>query len=946
MNRSSDIADDLYTREMQRVHGADARQNGDGPVSRPLTEDERKHFERKIASSSRNNGDASLHTLEDLDSSLRNPRDNGGVSALTIARPNPADDLKSPRLTRSESMARKNKRDNRYTQAEISALQDKYSRVGFPAFGTADGSLPTGLAFEQMQGLSDIFRQGKAFRRTQRVRTPDGYIEGGSGEFNPTTKKFDGKRTQNWYLGKIADGGRSAIVRVVDSENNISFPEVPLYISLRPQAGPVLPENAQKGRIVRYDAQGNAIVQSVEDRKINVRSEVTTVVAQILMALRSRTSQQAKAALSRTQYAALERFAKSAAERGGRAYVSPQTAAQVRSALQSIIDIVQSRNFRFVEGAVLPSLLPNIASVLRIPVTEEGLPSNPNLGRAVSAASIAKAKATREANMTPSERARRERAAAERAAKAQAREEKLAKMTPAQREKYEQRLANLRKGQESRVAGAAAKRKGRSQRLGAGGSVARAPGSAPGTIVNVNTASAPAEATPAPAVDTRTPQQKAADTRARNRAAAGEIPASSSRRKRDNSYGMHRDNGLVDGLTSLAVLPAVGGLAAGALLGVPASNFVASKNKMAVKVAGGVLGVYGLAAAVSPDGRLMDRVKIAPSNDTHRSLLAFGAIGLALPMLFEGLRDWATSKLPAGFAKIGVSEPAPAAGFGSIYDFAGTGLYEAVNPRAQLSAFGESELDDIDDVDPALEGLSAYVAEQQGTQGLGEYVAASGLGATVMSSTGGFGEDGVKISVPNYLNGLGEEIDPEEMFAFEGLGEGVTVTAGNALTGLGVMVEGGVAGLGEDDLDDDDLEDLSGLGEADMDDEDLDLEGLGAVARRRSAARRAAASGRASGSARAAAAAKIVRMTPSTINKIASSSKMRRVVAIRVLRKSTRVPNTFIVAIGKSKREAVPAPGAILRKPDTMGINPAPVGQERFQPGGVFAENVFGKKIL
>ena len=540
-------------------------------------------------------------------------------------------------------------------------------------------------------------------------------------------------------------------------------------------------------------------------------------------------------------------------------------------------------------------------------------------------------------------------------------------MTPTQREKYEERLANLRKGQASRVAAGAARRKGRAQRLGAGGSAGRAPGSAQGNVLDLTINTAPAEAAP----DTRTRAQKAADTKARNRAAAGEIAPSSSRagKKRPNpAYGMHmgppRDNGLVDGLTSLAVLPAVGGLAAGALLGVPASNFVASKNKMAVKVAGGVLGVYGLAAAVSPDGRLMDRVKIAPSNDTHRSLLAFGAIGLALPMLFEGLRDWATSKLPAGFAKIGVSDPAPAAGFGSIYSYAGTGMYESVDPVAQLSAFGEdSELDEIDDVDPALEGLSAYVAEQQGASGFGEYIAASGFGATAMMATAGFGEDGTQISVPNYLNGLGEddmdgedfdleglgeEIDPEEMFAFEGLGEGVTVTAGNALTGLGLEIPGAAtAGLGaDDDLDDDDLEDLSGLGEADMDDEDLDLEGLGAVARRRAAARRAAASGRASRPARAAAAAKIVRMTPSTINKIASSSKMRRVVAIRVLRKSTRVPNTFIVAIGKSKREAVPAPGAILRKPNTMGINPAPVGQERFQPGGVFAENVFGKKIL
>jgi hypothetical protein len=470
------------------------------------------------------------------------------------------------------------------------------------------------------------------------------------------------------------------------------------------------------------------------------------------------------------------------------------------------------------------------------------------------------------------------------------------------------------------------------------------------------------EAPPAP-VETAA-QKKAREKaekaeRAASTAAARASRAGTPRKKRDNAYTHHvRDNGLVDGFTSLKIAPAVGGLAVGGLLGVPAANFVASKSAMAVKVAGGVLGVYGLAAAASRDGVFMDRVKIAPSNDTHRSLLAFGAIGLALPMLLEGLRSWATDKLPAKFAKIGLDDApaAPAAGFGSIYDFAGTGLYESVNPVEQLKgygSFGEDELEDIDDVDPALEGLSAYVSEaialppKPGMSGFGEYVQAQGLGA------------GVEISVPSALRGLGEEIDPEEMFAFEGLGAGVTVTAGNALTGFGedAEVRAGVAGFGatvmtetagfgEDDLDDDDLEDLSGLGEADMDDEDLDLEGLGAVAQRRSAARRMAASGRATPAARAAASAKLVRMTPSTINKIASSGKMRRVVSIRVLRKSTRVPNTFIVAIGKSRREAVPAPGAILKKPATMGINPAPTGQERFRPGGVFAENVFGKQIL
>ena len=432
---------------------------------------------------------------------------------------------------------------------------------------------------------------------------------------------------------------------------------------------------------------------------------------------------------------------------------------------------------------------------------------------------------------------------------------------------------------------------------------------------------------------------------------------------RDNGMRHHRDNA---GFSAANLGLGAAGFLGGALVGVPVTNLAARAHKHVPTVVGGALALYGLASIASDEGNLMGR-QIAFANPTHRSLATGAALGLALPMLATEFTKKIVGKiLPDSFLNLGAGEaaPAPTAGFGSIYGYAGyagMGMYESVDPDpADVSGFGEdSELDEIDDVDPALEGLSAYVAEAMapppsGAAGFGMYQ----LGEDVQIESG-VGQYDTKIGVPAYLDGLGEdedddledldglgeEIDPEEMFAFEGMGS-VSVTAGQ-VNGLGAMIQGSAtAGFGEDDLDDDDLEDLSGLGEADMDDEDLDLEGLGAVARRRSAARRAAASGRASGSARAAAAAKIVRMTPSTINKIASSSKMRRVVAIRVLRKSARVPNTFIVAIGKSKREAVPAPGAIRRKPNTMAINPAPSGQERFQPGGVFAENVFGKKIL
>jgi hypothetical protein len=855
-------------------------------------------------------------------------------------------------------MASKKKRHNRFTRSDLEQQQARYGAVGFAGYSAADPSIVLAspqLGFETMQGLAQTFHTGKTPRLVQRTRDYDGMlVESGDGEFDATTNSIRGKRTQGWYLKKIADGSRQAKVRVIDAENNITFPDLPLYLSLRPQAGPVLPDGAQKGKVVRMTKDGRPIVQTYEDRTLVVSPEVSRSIGRVYAYLRGVTGTTGAALIgTSTNRDAIRKFLGSFQE--GRGVVTtPNNGVRVRAALEHIERAIQGNRLRFpqrVGDISIQSILPELSKALRSPE----LPVSPNKGRVVSRESVAKALATREANLSPTQRALRDEKRAEQARKAAARQAKFDAMSP---EEQQAELARRAKRSERLLqanAGRRAIRSARAARTADIGPVVRGPATESGNISITNNIEAP----PAP-VETAA-QKKAREKaekaeRAASTAAARASRAGTPRKKRDNAYTHYvRDNGLVDGFTSLKIAPAVGGLAVGGLLGVPAANFVSSKSAMAVKVAGGVLGVYGLAAAASRDGVFMDRVKIAPSNDTHRSLLAFGAIGLALPMLLEGLRSWATDKLPAKFAKIGLDDApaAPAAGFGSIYDFAGTGMYESVNPVEQLEgygSFGEDELEEIDDVDPALEGLSAYVSEalppppNSGMSGFGEYVQAKGLG------------QGVEISVPSALRGLGQEIDPEEMFAFEGLGAGVTVTAGNAL--MGTSIYGGVAGLGTeiegagvgaddmDDMDDDDLEDLSGLGEADMDDEDLDLEGLGAVARRRSAARRMAASGRATPAARAAASAKLVRMTPATINKIASSGKMRRVVSIRVLRKSTRVPNTFIVAIGKSRREAVPAPGAIRRKPDVLSINPAPTGQERFQPGGVFAENVFGKRII
>lgn len=791
----------------------------------------------------------------------------------------------------------KRKRDNRFTTADLAKQQDAYAGMGFGGFNLLDGSLTGQLSPEYIPQIAGTFDGLKT-----RAYTVKGV---GDGEFDGT--KIKGRRTQNWYLREVGRGAKTAKVRVQrpgppDEKGRItvieSYEDLPMYMSLRPQAGPVLPADYDTSFVPRG---GFGYVP---------KSDTIPVTAELRAALNSLRSKLDRAANNKFVANILDQHVvRLLATATGASALNNRQARNLKSLARDLAALKLPVNAKFDVSAELAVI--NTLPVEAFKSKFQGATFYGTGRKGVKYKSAEEAKA-----------AQRERAKAKRAS--QPKSEKPAK----------------RKGRKAKAA--------------------KAPAETNITNIINEAPIVPAQEAAAPETKAKTPSQRRARSTKKS-TEGGEIR--NNRYHRDNGMRHHRDNA---GFSAANLGLGAAGFLGGALVGVPVTNLAARAHKHVPTVVGGALALYGLASIASDEGNLMGR-QIAFANPTHRSLATGAALGLALPMLATEFTKKIVGKiLPDSFLNLGAGEAAPAAptaGFGSIYSYAGTGMYESVDPVAQLSAFGEdSELDEIDDVDPALEGLSAYVAEQQGASGFGEYIAASGFGATAMTATAGFGEDGTQISVPNYLNGLGEddmdgedfdleglgeEIDPEEMFAFEGLGAGVTVTAGNALTGLGLEIEGSAtAGLGEDDLDDDDLEDLSGLGEADMDDEDLDLEGLGAVARRRSAARRAAASGRASRSGRAAASAKIVRMTPATINKIASSSKMRRVVAIRVLRKSKRVPNTFIVAIGKSKREAVPAPGAILRKPNTMGINPAPVGQERFQPGGVFAENVFGKKIL
>lgn len=114
--------------------------------------------------------------------------------------------------------------------------------------------------------------------------------------------------------------------------------------------------------------------------EITISPEVVHTVQQLQMALRARTSLQAKAALSRPQLHAIDRLLQSVSADGG-AHVSAQTASQVRSALVSVVDHVQSPNFRYTEGNMLLALVPSIANAIRLPVSMGGLPQLPVIAR-------------------------------------------------------------------------------------------------------------------------------------------------------------------------------------------------------------------------------------------------------------------------------------------------------------------------------------------------------------------------------------------------------------------------------------------------------------------------------------------------------------------------------------------------------------------------------------
>lgn len=874
-----DIADDLYTRELQRVRGVSARSNGSEVEPRPLTDHERREFQRLI----RANGDATP-TLDELDRtalSAAHKRDNAGVTGLVLARPNPTDRHTASASQRSSSMAKfgRKKRDNRYTQSEVGKLHGAYATAGLPVAVSQEATWapPEGLNAETMAALAGAF-YGMKNRRDIQNPAALGLGFSAGGEMGPDGRTR-GKRTQNYYLNQLRQGNHAAQVAVPQADGTVQVQSLPLYLSMRPQAGPVFPDGTAD-LIIAHGRDGSARARK---RGVTNAVKLDSASVNLLKTLNARLS--------------------------GTDSQKVRGAAPTQALLNDILKKVT------LDEAATQNELRRLAAHVR-DLKKQHVKAGPKGGGGFNIDDIApgllaivpqqKWSAAQRAAMQPHIDARR-----------------VAKVKKTPEQIAAARAAGAQKAAATRAANKSAKSAKRAERKAA-------KAAAPATTA-IATVSAEQRA-----MEQGTPAGVAA-TGKRNRKGA----------KRDNRLAK-RDNRKRDNGLAISPVPGIVALLVGIGGGVPVSNLAIAKiGEMPTKIVGGALVAYGVASAFADNGKL-GAMTIAPASKNVRSAISGLAIGLGIPMLFNSFVRGLVAKVSPSFANMGAAAALPAAGVGSIYDtaFEGTGEYIAAQ------GFGDDGSDfDIDDVGPEL-------------MGTGDYIAAEGLGAYIGEQAG--------------TQGLGVDIDPEEMFAFEGMGLdipgsataglGVVVEAGNGASGFGaevrpatwlegVSISSGVAGddededdddldgLGEDDDDeDDDLDGLGGLGEADMSDDDLDLEGLGALG---AAKRRAKSLVRKHGKnaprkAKSAAGMKIVRMTPATLEKISNSSKLRRVVAVRVLRKSTRVPNTFIVAIGRSKNEKLPAPGGILRKPSTEGIRPAPKGQEAFRPGGIFAETVFG----
>jgi hypothetical protein len=362
--------------------------------------------------------------------------------------------------------------------------------------------------------------------------------------------------------------------------------------------------------------------------------------------------------------------------------------------------------------------------------------------------------------------------------------------------------------------------------------------------------------------------------------------------QRDNGYHMDRDN-----ITAKSVLYGVGSFVGGSLAGVVITNGVhnlsdrfglsAKTADYVTKGVGALLAVDLFLSMRDNRGHLFHRIE-------DRGVRIGLAAGLILPMVartfvgdmlnkYEFGRKINTFLAPEK-AKAAAALPAPASGFGSIYDLA---FDEVELPTSGVGV----------DVSEAVAGMGRYVT---GTQGVGRYVTGAEAMGRYVTGTSGLG-----VNVSEAVAGMGVNVS-----------EALAGQTPSFRTG-GTVFRDGLRGLGADEAFDI-LSELESF--EDLSDDDQYLEGIGQLSRSEKAMY--ASSGQADA----------IR---------AALAKGGREVAITFLRPSNVRPNTFIAVVSRPGVEsAKQALSQMTQVPSSLPVPPTTL------PNAIMTRGVFGKPLF